>query len=81
MLGTNSTDRKQRDMPSTGPDALSIAEFCAANGISRTTLFRLRKGGKAPRTMPVGSRVLITAEAAKDWRAAREREAAQGSTA
>jgi predicted DNA-binding transcriptional regulator AlpA len=67
--------RVRRDMPSTGPDALSIAEFCAANGIGKTTFFKLRQEGEAPRTMQVGSRVLITAKAAKDWREERERAA------
>jgi predicted DNA-binding transcriptional regulator AlpA len=77
---TSLSDRKRarvvRDMPSTGPDALSVAEFCAANGIGKTTFFKLRKLGKAPRTMPVGSRVLISVAAAKEWRKAREQEAA-----
>jgi hypothetical protein len=71
--------RVERDMPSTGPDALSIAEFCAANGIGQTTFFKLRKQGKAPRMMQVGSRVLISAEAAKDWREELEAQLSQNS--
>jgi len=56
-------------------DAFSIAEFCARNGaISRAHYYNLKKLGLAPREMAVGSRVLITAEAAAAWR--RDREAA-----
>lgn len=56
-------------------DAFTIAEFCARNGkISRAFYFKLRSEGLGPRELRLGTRVLITAEAAADWR--REREAA-----
>jgi hypothetical protein len=32
------------------------------------TFFRLKRRGLAPRTMKVGSRTIITCEAAADWR-------------
>ena len=55
-------------------DAYTIGEFCARNGpISRAFYYVLRKDGKAPREMHVGGRVLISAEAAAQWR--RDREA------
>lgn len=54
--------------------ALSIPEFCAAHGVSRSFYFNMRRDGIGPREMRVGNRVLISHEAATDWR--REREAA-----
>jgi hypothetical protein len=54
-------------------DAFTIDEFCARNGpISRAHYYNLRKDGLGPREMHAGSRVLISAEAAADWRRARE---------
>lgn len=50
------------------PSAYSIAEFCADNRISRTHLHNLNKAGRGPRVMRVGRRVIISAEAAADWR-------------
>ena len=52
--------------------ALSVAQFCAAHGISTRTYFNLRDRGLAPAEMRVGKRVLITVESAAKWRAARE---------
>jgi predicted DNA-binding transcriptional regulator AlpA len=57
---------------STEPLAFTIAEFCKAYRISRTAYFRLRAGGKAPREIHVGRRVVISREAVADWRTARE---------
>lgn len=48
--------------------AYTIAEFCQAHRISRTHLHNLDKAGKGPRKMKVGRRVLISPEAAADWR-------------
>jgi predicted DNA-binding transcriptional regulator AlpA len=48
--------------------ALSIDEFCAAHGISRSMFYKLEKQGLAPRVMYVGSRRLISDEAGADWR-------------
>lgn len=53
--------------------AFTIDEFCHAHRISRAHFYNLQKDGTAPRTMRLGSRVLISAESAADWR--REREA------
>jgi predicted DNA-binding transcriptional regulator AlpA len=52
--------------------AQSIVDFCADHSISRTTLYELWARGEGPRKMQVGDRVLISAEAAADWRRARE---------
>jgi hypothetical protein len=59
---------------SAGADAASISRFCARHDISRATYYNLRQSGLGPREMRIGTRVLITAEAAAAWR--REREAA-----
>jgi predicted DNA-binding transcriptional regulator AlpA len=56
------------------PDAYGIETFCAAHNISRSTFYNLMRAGEAPRLIRIGSRVLISREAAADWR--REREVA-----
>lgn len=57
-------------------EAFSIPEFCAANSISRSFYFKLRKAGLTPREMRIGNRVLISREAATEWRLEREVHAA-----
>lgn len=52
--------------------AYSIVQFCAAHGISRATFYNLIDRGEAPRTMKVGARMLVSREAAADWRRDRE---------
>jgi predicted DNA-binding transcriptional regulator AlpA len=54
--------------------ASSIDEFCLAHGISRAMFYKLLKQGLAPRLMTVGTRRLVSDEAAADWR--RQMEAA-----
>jgi hypothetical protein len=53
--------------------AYSIAEFCRQHSISTSMYFKLRAQGLGPTTMRVGSRVLISVEAAYRWRRGRER--------
>lgn len=48
--------------------AFSVAEFCAAHGITKVTFYKSMKEGNGPRIMKVGTRTLISAEAAADWR-------------
>lgn len=64
----------------TSQAAYTIAEFCDAHRISRTHLHNMTKAGRGPRVMKVGRRVLITPEAAADWRRLLEQEAASPST-
>ena len=59
-----------------GGQALSITQFCARNNISRSFFYKLMKRGKAPRTMNVDGRRIISPEAERDWRLERERDAA-----
>jgi len=49
-------------------DAFSIKEFCERHGISQSFFFKLRNRGLGPRTMRLGTRVLITREDARQWR-------------
>lgn len=76
-----STD--DRDAMSTGerdsmsPDdrnAMSIPEFCHRHRISRYCFYDLLKRGKAPRSMKVGRRRIISKEAAAEWRRQMESE-------
>jgi predicted DNA-binding transcriptional regulator AlpA len=53
------------------PLAFSVQEFCALHGISRSYFYLLVQRGLAPRTMRLGSRVLISVEEATRWRAER----------
>jgi predicted DNA-binding transcriptional regulator AlpA len=53
-------------------DAYNVIEFCTRHGISRSAFYNSLKAGQGPRLMKVGTRVLISKEAAEQWR--RERE-------
>jgi len=55
------------------PLAMSIRVFCALHGISEDMFFKMKREWWGPATMKVGSRTLISHEAAERWR--REREA------
>jgi hypothetical protein len=46
----------------------TVAEFCAAHKLSRSKLYQLWRSGLGPRSIKIGSKNLITAEAARDWR-------------
>jgi predicted DNA-binding transcriptional regulator AlpA len=58
-------------------DAFSILEFCARHGMSRSAFYNAIKAGQGPRLMKVGSRVMISREAAEAWRHDREQASAQ----
>lgn len=53
-------------------DAFSIGQFCRRHGISVQAFYKYK--GQMPATFRVGTRVLISKEAAAAWR--RQREAA-----
>ena len=53
--------------------AATIDTFCRRFGISRAFFYLLQKRGQGPRTMKLGRRVLISAEAAEEWRRQMER--------
>jgi hypothetical protein len=52
----------------TGKKAYSIEEFCRAHGISIAFYYKLKKAGKAPREMAVGTRRLVSEESGAAWR-------------
>ena len=54
------------------PQTLSIATFCARNGIGLTLYHRLKNEGRGPREMRLGRTIRITLDAERDWQ--RERE-------
>jgi hypothetical protein len=51
-------------------DAYSIEEFCRRHGISRGTYYNMKEAGLGPREKRAMGRVLITREAAQEWRLA-----------
>ena len=52
--------------------AFTLNGFCETHGISRAMFYKLLKAGQAPRIAKIGSKVLITTEAAAEWLRARE---------
>ena len=54
--------------------SFSIAEWCRHRRVSVSMYYKMKAEGWAPRTMSVGDRQFISAEADDSW--AREREAA-----
>ena len=48
--------------------AVGVTEFCRSHGISRGLFYLLQRDGVGPRVMRVRGRVLISAEAAREWR-------------
>ena len=58
------------------PAMFSIAGFCRSHGISRSFFYKLQKRGKAPAISKLGSRRLITLEAAAAWRVEMNQETA-----
>ena len=58
-------------------DAYSIEEFCRRHNLSHGTYYNMRAAGIAPREARVLGRILISKEAAADWRRARETKPAE----
>ena len=46
----------------------NIPDFCDENNISQSFFYKLQSQGKAPKTVKLGSRSLITPEALQAWR-------------
>jgi hypothetical protein len=65
--------------PPTQASAFTIDEFCQHHRLSPSTYFKMRADGLGPKEMIVGTRRMISQEAAAKWR--RQREAAVASTA
>ncbi|MHC2522785.1 hypothetical protein ACMA5K_22130 [Bradyrhizobium diazoefficiens] len=67
------TARDHRKPDAVDADAYSVEEFCRRHRISVQLFYKNRK--QMPRTFNVGTRVLISKEAAAAWRHKRERAA------
>jgi hypothetical protein len=65
---TSATPTAESQEPSVPPACYSIKTFCRAHHISTAFYFELKLKGLGPREMRIGTRVLITHEAAADWR-------------
>jgi hypothetical protein len=77
-LGIN-PKRTEHDMTEPLADqraAFTIDEFCVSHRISRRKFYDLQEQGIGPRLMRIGSKVLISVEAAAMWRAEREAKSA-----
>ena len=62
--------------PRQDEERIRSMRFCETHSISRASFYNLLKSGKAPKIMKVGSRTLISAEAAAAWRVRMEAETA-----
>lgn len=71
-------NRKRRPIKIKSPvprTGWSINEWCTIRGIGRSSFYELDKIGKAPLTLRLLNRRIITAEADDRWRREREAEA------
>jgi predicted DNA-binding transcriptional regulator AlpA len=62
--------------PTNETSATTVEEFCHAHRISRATFYNLLKAGQGPSIMKIGSRTLVSNEAAAAWRQRMERPVA-----
>ena len=66
-------DRLATTLSARGPPVIyTVNEFCTAHRVSRSGLYKLWREGAGPRVKRVGTKILISAEAAAEWRAAGE---------
>jgi hypothetical protein len=63
------TGRRVSASPALPLVAFTIQEFCKAHRISVSYYYELKKLGRAPREIMLGTRRIISAEAAAAWRA------------
>jgi hypothetical protein len=71
-LQENSSPRHAVNSQDAGRAAYTVNEFCDAHRISRSKLYELWSAGIGPRFIQVGTKKIITNEAAADWRRAGE---------
>jgi len=79
MARSEVTDKKPAtdELPSKPPRmALSIPEFSEAAGFSPSMYYKMKRQGQTPREMKVGTRTLISMEAAPEWFAERQADTA-----
>lgn len=58
----------------TDPQMFSVEQFCESHGISRAFYYKLRKQKRGPAEIKLGSRTMISTEAAAAWRRRMEAE-------
>lgn len=59
-------DKQSKAVPER--EAFTVTEFAQAYRLSRATLYNLWKGGEGPKRMRVGRRVVVSRDAAEQWR-------------
>jgi hypothetical protein len=65
-----------KSQPTNPPIAFTIPEFCAAHRFGPAHYYKLKQEGLGPREIKLGTRTIITAEAAAEWRRAQEERSA-----
>jgi hypothetical protein len=60
--------KKKRRVLGPPTHAFTVQEFCDTHRISRTRYYELKKLGLGPREKSVLGKIIITQEAAADWR-------------
>ena len=68
--------KMERTRPADGALSFTIDQFCARIPMSRSTYEKLKRRGKHPREMRIGTSVRISVESASAWIRERERDAA-----
>jgi hypothetical protein len=69
--------RQRRSRVDVATAAYSIRKFCDSHDVSRSALYKLWRQRIGPKFFRVGNQIRISAEAAAEWRAAREAAAAE----
>lgn len=59
---------------------MTLRVFCKRHSISRSMFYLLKDAGQAPRIMRVGRKILITQEAAAEWREQMEAKTSEKSS-
>jgi hypothetical protein len=75
-LGHSARQRLAGSATSVSDPSLTIQEFCAAEKISRSMVYKLWSEGKGPRFFNIGTVKRISHEARQQWRREREAEVA-----
>lgn len=55
-------------MDNTPPLAFTVPEFCRVHNLSTSGYYELKKEGLTPKEIRLGRKVIITTEAAANWR-------------
>jgi hypothetical protein len=61
-------------MSETSPALFSVEQFCADHGICRAFYYKLRRQGRGPAEIKLGTRTMVSVESAAAWRRRMEAE-------